>query len=72
MALYCPQGSDTLCQQLTILHILHILHIPPILHSLQSLLSLLGLHSLHYIALSCTILPQLFGGRVFRYCVVQF
>ena len=40
MALYCPQGSGTLRQQLTILHILHILHILQILHILHILLIL--------------------------------
>ena len=47
IAIYCPQGSGTLRQQLTILHILHILHILYSLPSLHSLLRLLGLHSLH-------------------------
>ena len=53
MAVYCPQGWGTLCQQLTILHILHILailhilHFLHILHSLHSLHSLYSLHSLH-------------------------
>ena len=50
MALYCPQGSGTLRQQLTILHILHIPHVLHILHIL---------HILHYIALSWTILDYL-------------
>ena len=38
IAIYCPQGSGTLRQRLTILHILHILfilHILYILHILQ-------------------------------------
>ena len=58
IAMYCPQGSGTLRQQLTILHsvqilhILHILYILHILHILHSLLSLLGLPGLHYLALS--------------------
>ena len=44
IAIYCPQGSGTLRQQLIILHVLHILHI---------------LHILNYIALSWTILHYL-------------
>ena len=35
MAIYCPLGSGTLRQQLTLLHILHILHIMHILHILH-------------------------------------
>ena len=45
IAIYCPQGSGTLRQQLTILHILHTLHILHILHILYIL------HILHiYVA----------------------
>ena len=45
MSIYCPQGSGTLCQQLTIQHILHILHYLA-----------LSCTILYHFAPSCTIL----------------
>ena len=49
MALYCPQGSGTLRQQLIILHILHVLDILHILHTLikQCYIVLTVLHCLN-------------------------
>ena len=59
IAIYCPQGSGTLHQQLTILHYLALFYI--ILHYLApsfTILHHLALFCsiLHYLALSCTIL----------------
>ena len=51
IAIYCPQGSGTLRQQLTFLPILHILHI---LHYLARFCTIL-----QYLALPCTILHHL-------------
>ena len=58
IAIYCPQGSDTFRQQLTILHVLHILHILHILHYIA-----LSWTILHHLKLSCTILHYLAPSR---------
>ena len=65
IAIYCPQGSCTLRQQLTILHYLALSC--TILHYLA-----LSCTILHYLALSCTILHYLaLSCAILRYLAVS-